>query len=83
LHPSLWWLHEGNRALRAGDWKIVAARADSDWELYDLRSDRAESNNLAARFPEKVREMAAEWTRQQEEMRALALKDLSSTGATK
>jgi arylsulfatase A-like enzyme len=82
-HTSLWWLHEGNRALRAGDWKIVAARADSDWELYDLRTDRAESNNLAARFPEKVREMAAEWTRQQEEMRTLALKDLSSTGATK
>lgn len=22
---SLWWLHEGNRALRVGDWKIVAA----------------------------------------------------------
>ena len=22
----LWWLHEGNRAIRVGDWKLVAAR---------------------------------------------------------
>ena len=26
---SLWWLHEGNRALRVGDWKIVAAGKDA------------------------------------------------------
>src|SRR6185312_15170681 len=32
---AIWWLHEGNRALRAGDWKIVAAGKDSAWELYD------------------------------------------------
>ena len=46
-HDSLWWLHEGNRALRVGDWKIVAAGKDSPWELYDLSSDRSETKNLA------------------------------------
>jgi arylsulfatase len=57
---ELWWLHEGNRALREGDWKIVAARGDP-WELYDLSRDRAESNNLAAQHPEKVQQMAHRW----------------------
>ena len=37
-HDYLWWLHEGNRALRVGDWKIVAAGKDSPWELYDLNA---------------------------------------------
>ena len=53
-HDSIWWLHEGNRALRMGDWKIVAAGKNSPWELYDLSSDRAESKNLAKDKPEKV-----------------------------
>jgi arylsulfatase len=73
----LWWLHEGNRALRAGNWKIVAAGKDSPWELYDLATDRSESNNLAADKPEKVRELEELWNRQAEECYAMARKDLS------
>ena len=69
---SLWWLHEGNRALRVGDWKIVAAGKDSEWELYDLSTDRSETKNLAAEMPDKVREMAARWNRETEEYNALA-----------
>ncbi|HEX3148794.1 MAG TPA: arylsulfatase [Gemmataceae bacterium] len=75
-HESLWWLHEGNRALRAGDWKIVAAGKDSPWELYDLATDRAESRDLAKDKPEKVSELVAEWTRQFDDYKALAAKDL-------
>lgn len=59
----LWWLHEGNRAIRVGDWKLVAAEGDP-WELYDLSSDRSETNNLASKHPERVRELAAQWERQ-------------------
>ncbi|MBX7104477.1 MAG: arylsulfatase [Gemmataceae bacterium] len=73
---SLWWLHEGNRALRVGDWKIVAAGKDSPWELYDLSSDRSESRNLAREKPDKVRELAALWTKQFQEYTALATKDI-------
>jgi arylsulfatase A-like enzyme len=72
----LWWLHEGNRALRVGDWKIVAAGKNSPWELYDLGTDRSESRNLAKEHPEKVRELAALWSRQFEEYAELARKDL-------
>jgi arylsulfatase len=75
-HDSLWWLHEGNRALRAGDWKIVAAGKDSPWELYDLSSDRSESENLAGSKPAKVSEMAEIWMKQLTEYTALARNDL-------
>src|SRR5207237_8506357 len=60
-HDSLWWLHEGNRALRVGNWKIVAAGKDSPWELYDLGADRSETTNRAADRPEKGRELAELW----------------------
>jgi arylsulfatase len=73
---SLWWFHEGNRALRVGDWKIVAAGTNAAWELYDLKTDRCESVNLAEKNPEKLREMIALFTKQSDEIRALARKDL-------
>lgn len=72
---SLWWLHEGNRALRVGDWKVVAAGKDGPWELYDLSSDRSETRDLAGDRPDKVRELAAVWTRQFEQYAALAAQD--------
>jgi arylsulfatase len=68
-------LHEGNRALRVGNWKIVAAGKDSPWELYDFSADRSESKNLAKDKPEKVSELAAMWTKLSDEYTALALKD--------
>ncbi len=64
----LWWLHEGNRAVRVGNWKLVAAR-DEPWELYDLSSDRSETNNVAAANPDKVKELSAVWQRQMEGMK--------------
>jgi len=61
----LWWLHEGNRAIRADNFKLVAAKGDP-WELYDLRTDRAEENNLAEKLPEKVTELETLWNQQTE-----------------
>lgn len=71
-----WWLHESNRALRAGDWKIVAAGEKSPWELYDLANDRGESRNLADKFPDRVRDLSALWDKHTAATRALALQDL-------
>ncbi len=68
---SLWWLHEGNRAIRVGNWKLVAAR-DTPWELYDLTADRAEQHDLAATRPDKVRSLEAIWQMQTDEFIALA-----------
>ena len=33
---ALYWEHEGNRAVRVGDWKLVA-KHNEPWELYDMR----------------------------------------------
>lgn len=59
---TLGWEHEGNRAFRVGDWKLVAPFR-GEWELYDLAKDRSETNNLAAAMPDKVRELAQQWER--------------------
>jgi arylsulfatase len=67
-----WWQHEGNRALRQGDWKLVASGTNAAWELYDLGSDRGETRNLAAQKPDKVAEMASAWQRQWEEIQRVA-----------
>ncbi|MDA3924550.1 MAG: arylsulfatase [Kiritimatiellae bacterium] len=55
--------HEGNRALRIGDYKLVSAKThgNDQWELYNLAKDRSECNNLAATQPERVKEMAEHW----------------------
>lgn len=67
----LWWLHEGNRAVRVGDWKLVAAKEDP-WELYNLAEDRAEQTNLATQMPDKVKELEAVWQKQTDSFTALA-----------
>jgi len=74
-HDYFWWFHDGNRAIRIGDWKLVADHK-KPFELYDLRTDRSESHNLAAEHPGKVRELEEAWTRHEEEFRALATQDL-------
>lgn len=73
---SLWWLHEGNRAVRVGDWKLVAAEGDP-WELYDLKTDRAEQHNLASQLPDKVKELEQVWQSQTNSFTDLAKKTLA------
>ena len=68
---SLWWLHEGHRAVRVGDWKLVAAKGEP-WELYDLSTDRAEQHNLAAQQPARVAELEATWQSQTDAFLRLA-----------
>ncbi len=73
---SIWWLHEGNRALRVGNWKIVAAGKDNAWELYDLNADHTEMKNLATTQPEKLRDLVAVWEKQLQEYSTQAKKDV-------
>jgi len=57
----LWWHHEGNRAIRMGDWKLVAAAQDNQWSLYNLAEDRTESRNRATDKPTIVRKLQGAW----------------------
>jgi arylsulfatase A-like enzyme len=52
----LFWEHEGNRAARLGDWKLIAGFREK-WQLYNLAKDRTELVDLAAQNPQKVEEL--------------------------
>jgi len=67
----IWWLHERNRAIRVGDFKLVASKDDS-WALYDLAKDRAESSDLSTTMPEKAKSLKELWARQLEDFSKLA-----------
>ncbi len=58
---ALFWEHEGNAAVRVGDMKLVRKGRDAAWELYDLKADRTEMQNLAAAHPETAQQLAAKW----------------------
>jgi arylsulfatase A-like enzyme len=60
------WRIEPSGAIRAGSHKLIERFEDGRLELYDLKADLSESNNLAARMPEKaqeLRELLAKWRR--------------------
>jgi arylsulfatase A-like enzyme len=57
---TLFWEHEGNRAVRVGVFKLVSLD-HKPWELYDMSKDREELNDLAAQMPDKVKELSAQW----------------------
>lgn len=52
------WEHEGNRAIRQGDWKLVS-RLPGEWELHNMKNDRTETHDLSKEMPEKVVALAA------------------------
>lgn len=70
--PFLWWSHEGNRGLRQGDLKIVAAGKRGAWHLYDLSTDRSEQNDLSQQKPKLLERLAQRWEAKNEEFSAQA-----------
>jgi arylsulfatase len=68
---SVWWLHEGNRALRMDQWKIVAAKGEP-WELYDMHTDRAEQHNRSVDNGDLVNQLETEWKRLTNEFTVLS-----------
>ncbi|MCP2339402.1 arylsulfatase [Actinomadura rupiterrae] len=66
-HPEQYAEMTGNRAYYRDGWKLVTLHRpgrphDEDpWELYDLRTDPTETNDLAAEHPDLVKELAAAW----------------------
>jgi arylsulfatase A-like enzyme len=55
--------HYGNQggtpgsSIRAGDWKLIEFYEDGRLELYNLRTDIGETQNLAGIHPERTREL--------------------------
>lgn len=56
-----YWEFPGKQvAARKGNWKVVSTKSDAPLELYNLKEDIGESNNLAEQHPEIVKEMKKE-----------------------
>jgi arylsulfatase len=59
-HERLYWEHEGNRAVRHGDWKLVAQH-EQPWSLYDMSEDRPELNDLSGERPDLVSTLKSDY----------------------
>lgn len=62
-HSSLYWEFRGQQALRKGNWKIYRPYAkkfpNRSVQLFNLKEDIKEKNDLAKQYPDKVKEMIA------------------------
>jgi arylsulfatase A-like enzyme len=59
-HEALYFVFGTCRALRKGDWKVVSFYG-SQWELYNMATDRFEQHDLAGEYPALVKELSERW----------------------
>jgi arylsulfatase A-like enzyme len=57
---TLYFEHEGTRAVREGRYKLTALRGEP-WKLYDMERDRTELDDLADQHPQRVASLAKKW----------------------
>lgn len=65
-HASLFWRFGPQKAVRAGNWKLVdsrdfAEKKNSGWQLYDVSKDVGEAHDIAAANPQIVAELTKAW----------------------
>ena len=77
---AIYWEHEGNRAIRVGDWKLVS-KFKQPWELYRMSDDRIEMHDLTKEYPEVASELASRWDRWAERAYVLPLKPKKQNNA--
>ena len=62
-HDRLYWRFGAQRAIRAGDWKLVKGVGVEAPILVNLAEDPSESTDLSAAHPDKRRELEEAWKR--------------------
>ena len=61
-HEMLYWRFGPQWAIRKGVWKLVVSRFDDNKpRLINLAEDIAEANDLTAKYPDKLKELEADW----------------------
>jgi len=60
-HELIHWEHFGNRAIRAGRWKLVEDKRGKGWELYDMEQDRTELTDLMDAEPKVAADLQAKY----------------------
>ena len=61
---ALGWELFGHRAIRLGDWKILwsdGKNGSDTWQLFNIAEDPREVVDLAAEYPDKLRELLVLW----------------------
>jgi lysophospholipase L1-like esterase len=58
---AICWRAFGNKAVLHGRWKLVQDQDVGRWELYDIETDRTETQDLASRMPDRVKVLEAIW----------------------
>ena len=75
----IFWEHEGNRAIRVENWKLVSRTQkvkkftdidENGWELYNMEIDPSETVNLASKYPEKETELTLLWEKEAQRTKA-------------
>ena len=59
---DIFWEHEGSRAMRSGEWKLVS-EVGREWELYNMNQDRTELKNMAQKEKDRVSGMEKTYLR--------------------
>jgi arylsulfatase A-like enzyme len=57
---TLYFEHESNRAIREGNWKLVALKYHA-WELYDMTSIRTEVDDVSGNYKDVVTRLSRKW----------------------
>lgn len=57
---TLFWEHEGGKAVRKGNWRLTQLRGGK-WQLFELSHDLSETTDLSAQYPDKVAELKKLW----------------------
>ena len=75
-NAPIFWEYAGGKAMRKGNWKLVK-RNGGEWELYDLKADPTELNNLSVSQPEILKAMSATCQNWEKEVGVRPAKDKS------
>jgi arylsulfatase A-like enzyme len=59
---SLYFSYRKHAALRMGEWKIVRTAPNKPWKLFHLASDVGEQNDLAGKRPQRLQQLADEFS---------------------
>jgi arylsulfatase len=60
LRDTLYWEHEGARAIRQGKWKLVSQHL-APWSLHDMETDRCELHDVSQEHPDEVAKLTKLW----------------------
>ncbi len=65
---TLYWRMANQKAVRSGDWKLIFEKQSDGYELYNLKNDIGETNNIAFKYPNMVHQLRLKLEEWEEEV---------------